>query len=40
MCVSPEVIADINDGSDYRKPESRTHEQRELNEDSAGSGKH
>jgi hypothetical protein len=40
MCVSPEVIADVNDGSDYRKPESRTHEQRDLNEDSAGSGKH
>jgi hypothetical protein len=32
MCVSPEVIADVIDGSDYRKPDTRTHEQRELNE--------
>jgi hypothetical protein len=31
---------DVDHGSENREPETRTHEQRELNEDSAGLGKH
>jgi hypothetical protein len=35
MRISPEVVADVDHGSKNREPETRTHEQRELNEDSA-----
>ena len=38
MRIGPEVVTDVDHGSKNRKPETRTHERRKLDEDSAGQG--
>jgi hypothetical protein len=38
--VGHEVVTDVDHGSQNREPETRTPEQRELNENSAGLGEH